>query len=118
MVLYIAPIIFSDQDKFEFYINNYIDLDPFNQLYNHDWMDKGEGNANVVACKLGPALKRATNHKLEVTNKKREKIEEMMKRKKIKAIAAKGQRNGGEISLSSEKKRNSKSNIIDKIDSD
>lgn len=81
-------------------------------------MDKGERNANAVTCKLGPALRRATNHKLEVTDKKSQKRKEMMKREKIKAIAAKRQKNREEINLSREKKRNYKSNIIDKIDSD
>lgn len=36
LVLYIAHIVFQDQKKFIFYINNYIDKDEFNQLYNLD----------------------------------------------------------------------------------
>ena len=49
-----------------FYVNNYIDWNQFNQLYNLDWMEKSIQNADVVTCKLGPALIRAINHKLEV----------------------------------------------------
>lgn len=36
LVLCKAYIIFSDQNKFLFYINNYIYWDQFNQLYNFD----------------------------------------------------------------------------------
>ena len=50
-----------DQDKFVFYVNNYIDWDQFNQLYDPDWMEKGIRNADVVARKLGPASSKATN---------------------------------------------------------
>ena len=34
MVLYSTYIIPRNQDKFVFYINNYIDWNQFNQLYN------------------------------------------------------------------------------------
>ena len=63
-----------------FYINNYIDWDQFNQLYDPDWMDKGIKNADAVSHKLGPALTRATNNRLEVAGKNRQKREEIIKR--------------------------------------
>ena len=36
LVLYIAYVVLRDQNKFLFYVNNYIDWDQFNQLYNPD----------------------------------------------------------------------------------
>ena len=36
LVLCNAHIVPKDQDKFVFYVNNYIDWDHFNQLYNPD----------------------------------------------------------------------------------
>ena len=39
-VLYNAHMVFRDQDKFVFYVNNYIDWDQLNQLYDLDWMKK------------------------------------------------------------------------------
>ena len=36
LVLYNAYLVPRDQDKFVFYINNYIDWDQFNQLYDPD----------------------------------------------------------------------------------
>ena len=35
-VLYSAYIVSRDQDKFVFYVNNCIDWDQFNQLYDHN----------------------------------------------------------------------------------
>ena len=35
-ILYNAHVIFRNQDKVVFYVNNYIDWDQFNQLYNLD----------------------------------------------------------------------------------
>ena len=40
LVLCSAHIFPKDQDKFVFYINNYIDLDQCNQLYDLNWMEK------------------------------------------------------------------------------
>lgn len=70
LVLYNAHVIPKNQDKFLFYINNYIDWNQFNLLYNFNWIAKGIQNKNVVAHKLELALKKATNHKLEVARKK------------------------------------------------
>ena len=41
LVLHNAYMVPRDQDKFVFYINNYIDWDQFNLLYNPDWIEKG-----------------------------------------------------------------------------
>ena len=54
-----------------FYVNNYIDWDQFNQLYDPNWMKKGIKNANAVVRKLGLALTRVNNKKLEIAKKKR-----------------------------------------------
>ena len=35
-VLCSAYVVFNNQEKFVFYINNYIDWDQFNQLYTSD----------------------------------------------------------------------------------
>ena len=65
-VLHSAYVVPKDQDKFVFYINNYIKWDQLNQLYDPDWMKKGIQNVDAVARKLRPALIRATNHRLKV----------------------------------------------------
>ena len=36
LILYSAYTVPRDQDKFVFYVNNYIDWDQFNQLYDLD----------------------------------------------------------------------------------
>ena len=61
MVLCSIYMVFRDQNKFVFYINNYIDWDQFNLLYNLDWIKKCIKNAYAVAYKLEPALTKATN---------------------------------------------------------
>ena len=40
-VLYSAHIIPKDQNRIVFYINNSINWDQFNQLYDADWFNKG-----------------------------------------------------------------------------
>ncbi len=60
LVLHSAHVVPKDQDKILFYVNNYIDWDQFNQLYDLDWMEKGIRNVDAVARKLGPASTRAT----------------------------------------------------------
>ena len=103
-VLRDAHMLPKDQDKFVFYVNNYIDWDQFNQLYDFDWMEKDIKNADAVARKLGPASIRATNDRLEAAREERRKREEMMERRKAEPMAAKRRRARGEISLSGEKK--------------
>ena len=67
-------------------------------------MEKGIRNANAVTRKLGPASRRVTNDKLEVAREKRRKREEIIKRRKAKAMAAKRHRVRKGISLSSKEK--------------
>lgn len=79
-------------------------------------MKKSIRNANAVACNLGTALTRATNHKLEVIREKRRKKNQIIKRWKTKAIVTKHQKTKKEICLSSEKEEYYESNTRDKSD--
>ena len=81
-----------------FYVNNYIDWDQFNQLYDPDWLNKSIQNADAVARRLGPASKKATNLRLEEAQKKQKAVE----RRKAEIVAAKRRRDRGEISLSNQ----------------
>ena len=49
-----------------FYINNYIDKDFFNQLYDADWFNKDKRNVDIVTRKLRPASIKATYLRLKV----------------------------------------------------
>ncbi len=66
LVLGSAYMVSTDQDKVVFYINNYINWDQFNQLYDPDRMEKDIRNTDAIARKLGPVLTKATNQKFEV----------------------------------------------------
>ena len=101
-----------------FYINNYIDRDQFNQLYNPNQIEKGVQNIDAVACKLGLALTRANNHRLEIAREERQKKEEIKEKQKTEAMVAKCCGNRGRISLSSKKEENYESNIRDDTDPD
>ncbi len=81
-------------------------------------MEKGIRNVDAVARKLGPALTRATNQRLEVAREERQKREKMVERRKIKAMAAKQRRASGGISLSSEEGENYESDTRDETDPD
>ena len=81
-------------------------------------MIKGIRNANIIAYKLGSALTRATNHKLEVIREEQYKKEKMIKRQKTEAMGAKRCRDRGRFSLFSRKKRNHESDIEDDTDLD
>lgn len=81
-------------------------------------MKKDTRNIYAVARKLGPALTGATNPRLEVAKKERQKREKMVERRKTEAIVAKYQKARREISLSSKEKENYKSNTGDKINPD
>lgn len=59
-VLRSAHVVPRNQDKVMFYVNNYIDWDQFNKLYDLDWMEKCVRNADAVAHKLKPASTKAT----------------------------------------------------------
>ncbi len=73
LVLHSAHVVPRNQDKVVFYVNNYIDWDQFNQLYDLDWMEKDIRNADTVAYKLGPTLTKATNQMLEVAREEKQK---------------------------------------------
>ena len=79
-------------------------------------MEKNIKNADTVARKLGLASTRAINDRLKVAREERQKREEMIERRKAKAIAAKRHRARREISLSSKEK--DKSNTGDDTDLD
>ncbi len=89
LVLRSAHVVPRDQDEVVFYVNNYIDWDQFNQLYDPDWMEKDIKNADTVVRKLGPASTRATNQRLEVAREERQKREEMVERRKTEVMAPK-----------------------------
>ncbi len=114
--LHIAHVVPRDQDKVVFYINNYIDWDQFNQLYDLDWIEKGIRTADAVAHKLGPASTRVTNQRLEVAREDRRKKEEMVERRKTEAMATKCRRTRGGISLSNEEEENYESDTGDETD--
>lgn len=105
-VLNNAYIVSKDQNKFVFYINNNIDWDHFNQLYDSDWIEKSMINAGAVTDKLRPALTRVINQRFEVAREKRWKRKEMIEIQKTKAIAVKCQRARKGISLSNKEKKN------------
>lgn len=88
-VLYNVHIIFREQNKFVFYIKNYINWDLFNQLYNSGSIEKSIKNIDVVARKLRPTLIKTTNQRLEIARKKKWKRQKMIKRQKIKAMVVK-----------------------------
>lgn len=63
-------------------------------------------------------MTRVTNDKLKVDKDERQKIEEMIKRRKTKTMAIKRQEARERMSLSSKEERNYKDNIKDKTDLD
>lgn len=75
-------------------------------------MKKDIRNADAIACKLGPASKRATNNRLEIARKERQKIEKIKTRQKAEAIAAKRRKARGGINLSGKKEDKSDTKII------
>ena len=98
LILCSTHIVPRGQDKMVFYINNYIDWDQFNQLYDADWFNKSMRNANAVARQLEPASIKATNLKLEVAKEKIRKKHEVVERRKAEAAAAKQQKDRESIS--------------------
>lgn len=82
-------MIFRDQDKFVFYVNDYIKWDQFNQLYDLNWIKKGINNVNAVVFKLELAVITATNYRLKIASKQKQKREKMVKNWKTEAITAK-----------------------------
>ena len=68
--------------------------------------------------KLRPALIRATNHRLKVARKELWKREEIVKKRKTKAISTRCQRTKKRISMSNEEEENYESDTGDKTDLD
>ena len=108
-----AHVVPKDQDRAVFYVNNYIDWDQFNQLYDADWFNKGIRNADAVARKLGPASIKATNLRLEVAKEEVWRKQEIVERQKAEAATAKQQRDRKGISLSNKDDDNYYSNTDD-----
>ncbi len=118
LVLRSTHVVPKNQDKVIFYVNNYINLDQFNQLYNLDRIEKNIRNVDAVACKLGLASTKATNQRLEVAREERQTKEEIVERQKTKTMAIKCRRARGGISLSSEEEENDETETGDEIDPD
>ena len=55
-----------DTEGNTFYLNNYIDQDQFNQLYNSKWQTKRTQSANAIVQKLMPVLKKAMKQRQKV----------------------------------------------------
>ena len=70
LVLRSTHVVPRNQDRRVFYINNYIEWDQFNQLYDANLFNKDIRNTNVVARKLELASIKTTNLKLKVAKKK------------------------------------------------
>ena len=102
LVLRSPNVVLRDQDRMVFYVNNYIDWDQFNQLYDADWFNKGIQNADEVACKFGPASIKVTNLRLKVAKEEAQKKQKVVERRKVEAAATKRQRDKEGISLSNE----------------
>lgn len=66
-------------------------------------MEKDMRNTDAIACKHRSVSTRATNNRLEVAKKKRQKKEKIKERRKVEAIAAKRYRARGGMSSSREK---------------
>ena len=58
-VLQSAHVVPKDTEGNTFYLNNYIDWDQFNQLYDPEWQTKGTRSANAIVQKLMPASRKA-----------------------------------------------------------
>lgn len=71
------------------YINNYIDWDQFNQLYDSDRIEKDIRNTDAVIRKLRSILIYTTNYRLEVAREEKRKKEDMIEKRKSKVMVAK-----------------------------
>ncbi len=58
-VLQSAHFVPRDTEGNTFYLNNYIDWDQFNQLYDTKWQTKGTQSANVIVWKLMSTSRKA-----------------------------------------------------------
>ena len=103
-----------------FYVNSYIDRDQFNQLYDINLFNKDIQNVDAVAHKLEPASIKATILRLQVTKKEVWKKQEVVKRRKAEAVAAKWQsdREGNSLSNKNDDNYYSDTNDIDQDQED
>lgn len=70
-ILRSAHLVLRNQDKFMFYINKYINWNQLNKFYYLDQMRKGIRNADAITHKLGLAITRATNQRIESAREER-----------------------------------------------
>ena len=68
-ILRSAHVVPRDNDGNVFYVNNYIDWDQFNQLYDPMWQTKGTRIANAISRKLTPASREAMEQRREAGEK-------------------------------------------------
>lgn len=94
-ILHNIHVVFRDQEKIVFYINNYIDWNKFNQLYAPNWLEKSVWNAKTIAQKLIPASIKA----IDLRRKKTRKKQKVVDQQKVKAIAKKRWRDRRRSSL-------------------
>ena len=64
-VLQITHVVLRDTEDNIFYLNNYIDWDQFNQLYNPEWQTMRTQSSNAIVQKLMPASKKAIEQRQE-----------------------------------------------------
>ncbi len=64
-VLQSAHVVPRDTEGNTFYLNNYINWDQFNQLYDPEWQTKRIRSTNVIVQKLIPASRKAMDQKQE-----------------------------------------------------
>lgn len=71
LVPYNAHVVSKNQDKFILYVNNYINWDQFNQLYDFNYIENPIRNVNAVTRNFRLILTRVNNHRLEVAKEER-----------------------------------------------
>lgn len=103
LVLQSSHIVYRDQDKVVFYINNYIDKNQFNLLYDLNQIKKSIKNTNAIVCKLELASSKATNNRLKIVREEKSKKEEVKERRKAEVMIAKQSRARRRISLFNKK---------------
>ncbi len=81
-------------------------------------MEKGIKNADVVTHKLGRALTRVINQRLEIAREERQKRKEMVERQKTEAMAVKRRRARRRIISSRKEEEIYESDIGDETDLD
>lgn len=66
LVFYNTYINPKNQNKFIFDLNNYINQNQFNQLFDLDQINKGIKYAYAIICKLKLVSIKVTNYRLEI----------------------------------------------------